>query len=80
MHSISKKSHETEGMSCSVLLDDSGIIKNTYESQSDGLDLGRCPLAVLSISRLYSIFVVALRKKYHEQVKAIPLQNITYFV
>lgn len=49
-------------MSCSVFLDGSGVIKNTYESQCDGLGLGGCQLAALSVSRLHSIFAVALRK------------------
>ena len=48
MHSISKnhmrereREREREEVPCSVLMDDSGVIKNARENQSDGSDLGR---------------------------------------
>lgn len=39
-------------MPCSVLLDDSGVIKDAGENQSDVLDLGRGQLAAVSVCRL----------------------------
>lgn len=49
-------------MSCSVLLDDSGVIKGAHENQSEGLALDRCQLAALSICRRYLILAAAFRK------------------
>ena len=40
------------GVPCSVLLDDSVLIKDAGENQSDVLDLGRGQLAAVSICRL----------------------------
>ena len=40
------------GVPCSVLLGDSGVIKDAGENQSDVLDLGRGQLAAVSICRL----------------------------
>lgn len=55
MHLISKnhmKERESEEVPCSVLVDDSGVIKDARENQSDGSDLGRGQLAAASLCRL----------------------------
>lgn len=44
-------------MSCSALLDDSGVIKSVHENESG---LGRCQVDMLCISRLHPIFALQL--------------------